>query len=86
MIMSTRLRVGNLATATTEETLYAWFAGNGRRVERIAVVTDRLNGGKKRFGYVRMSSPEEAVAAIAAVNGQEIDGNLISVRESRPRK
>jgi len=86
MFMATRLRVGNLSAATTEATLHALFAGNGRRVERIAVVTDRMHGEPKRFGFVQMSSPEEAGAAIAAVNGQELDGNLISVRESTPRK
>jgi RNA recognition motif-containing protein len=62
------------------------FAGNGRRVERIAVVTDHMSGEPKRFGFVQMTSPEEATAAIAAADGQEIDGNLVSVRASRPRK
>ncbi len=84
--MSKRLRVRNLSAATTEATLHALFAGNGRRVERISVVTDRITGQPKRFGFVRMASPEEAVAAMAAVNGQEIDGNLVSVSKAKPRK
>ena len=84
--MSTRLRVRNLSAATTEATLHALFASNGRRVERISVVTDRVTGQPKRFGFVRMASPEEAVAAMAAVNGKEIDGNLVSVSEAKPRK
>jgi len=84
--MSTRLRVKNLAAATTEETLHSLFAANSRRVERISVVTDRMTGQPKRFGFVQMASPEDAVAAIAAVDGREIDGNLVSVREAKPRK
>jgi len=84
--MSTRLRVRNLAPTTTEETLHALFAGNSRRVERISVVTDRMTGQPKRFGFVQMASPEDAVAAMADVNGREIDGNLVRVSEARPRK
>jgi RNA recognition motif-containing protein len=83
--MSTRLRVRNLSATTTEATLHALFASDGRRVERISVVTDRITGEPKRFGFVQMASPEDAVAAMAAVNGQEIDGNLVSVSEAKPR-
>jgi len=84
--MSTRLHVGNLATATTEETLRTLFANDGRRVEKVSVVTDRETGQPRGFGFIEMGSPEEAVAAIAAVNGQEVDGNRVSVAEAKPRK
>ena len=84
--MSTKLHVGNLSADTTEETVRTLFAGDGRNVEKVSVVTDRETGRSRGFCFVEMGSPEEAVAAIAAVNGQEVDGNRLSVSEARPRK
>lgn len=83
--MSTRLHVGNVSFDTTEDTLRTLFAGDGRRVEEISLVTDRITGQPRGFCFVQMGSPEEAVAAIAAVNGQEVDGRRLSVSESKPR-
>ena len=84
--MSTRLHVGNVSASTTEETLRTLFGSDGRRVEKVSVVTDRETGQPRGFCFVQMASPEEAVAAIAAVNGQEVDGNRLSVSEAKPRK
>jgi RNA recognition motif-containing protein len=84
--MSVRLHVGNLSAATTEETLRALFASDGRHVERIAVMTDRETGLPRGFCLVQLASPEEANAAIAAVNGREVDGKQLQVREARSRK
>jgi RNA recognition motif-containing protein len=83
--MSTRLHVGNLATETTEETLRTLFASDGRRVDEVSVVTDRATGRSRGFCFVQMGSSEDAVAAIAAVNGREVDGRRLSVSEARSR-
>jgi RNA recognition motif-containing protein len=84
--MSTRLHVGNLSASTTEQTLRTLFAGDGRHVETISLMTDRETGRSRGFCFVQMGSPEEAVAAVAATNGQEVDGNRLSVSEAKPRK
>ena len=73
--MSTKLYVGNLSAGTTQDTLRNLFADGGRHVERISNLNDRKTGERRGSCLVQMSSPEEAIAAIAAVNGQEVDGN-----------
>jgi len=83
--MSTKLHVGNLSADTTEEALRTLFASDGRKVEEVAVVTDRTTGRSKGFCFVTMGSPEEARAAIAAVNGREVDGRKLAVSEAKPR-
>jgi len=83
--MSTRLYVGNVAAETTEDALRELFATEGRKVETVSVVTDRETGRPRGFCFVQMSSPEEATAAIAAVNGREIDGHKLTVSVARVR-
>lgn len=83
--MSARLHVGNLSVDTTEETLRTLFASDGRRVEDVVVMTDRATGRPKGFCFVQMGSPEEALAAIAAVNGREVDGRQLKVSEAKSR-
>ena len=75
---------GNLAYATTDDGLKAAFAAYGE-VTSARVVTDRMNGRSKGFGFVEMPNAEEANAAIAALNGQELDGRPIRVNESQPK-
>ncbi len=75
---------GNLAYATTDEGLKAAFAAYGE-VTSARVVTDRMNNRSKGFGFVEMPNAEEANAAIAALNGQELDGRPIRVNESQPK-
>lgn len=75
---------GNLAYATTDEGLRAAFAAYGE-VTSARVVTDRMNNRSKGFGFVEMPNAEEANAAIAALNGQELDGRPIRVNESQPK-
>ena len=61
----TRLYVGNLSFGTTEDTLRQAFEQNGRKVVEVKIVTDRDTGRPRGFGFVEMSSPEEAQAAIS---------------------
>lgn len=81
--MSTKLYVGGLAWATTDDSLQAAFASVGTVVSA-KVITDKETGRSRGFGFVEMSSAEEATAAIAAWNGKELDGREISVSEARP--
>ena len=76
--------VGNLAYATTDEGLRAAFAAYGE-VTSARVVTDRINGRSKGFGFVEMPDRAQAQAAIDALNGQPLDGRPIRVNESQPK-
>ncbi len=76
--------VGNLAYATTDDGLRAAFAAYGE-VTSARVVADRMTGRSKGFGFVEMPNAEEANAAIAALNGTELDGRTIRANESQPK-
>ena len=75
---------GNLAYATTDDGLKAVFAAYGK-VTSARVVTDRMTGRSKGFGFVEMPNREEAQKAVDALNGQELDGRPIRVNESNPK-
>lgn len=83
--MAKKLFVGGLAWTTTDETLSSFFAKAGT-VTSANVVKDRYTGKSRGFGFVEMSSDEEADKAIAELNGQALDGRNISVNEARPRE
>lgn len=83
--MGTKLYVGNLSYDTTNETLQEVFTAHGKVVSA-EVIMDRMTGRAKGFGFVEMASPQEAQAAIAALNGQAIDGRTIVVNEARPKE
>ena len=76
--------VGNLAYATTDDGLKAAFAAYGE-VTSARVVTDRMTGRSKGFGFVEMPDNAQAQAAIDALNGQPLDGRPIRVNESQPK-
>ncbi|MEG1480176.1 MAG: RNA-binding protein [Kiritimatiellia bacterium] len=76
--------VGNLAYDTTEDGLRGAFSQYGE-VASARVVTDRMTGRSKGFGFVEMTSAEEGNAAIAALNGADLDGRAIRVNESQPK-
>ena len=76
--------VGNLAYATTDEGLSAAFTPFGE-VTAVRVVTDRMTGRSKGFGFVTMPDAAQAQAAIDALNGKELDGRALRVNESQPR-
>jgi cold-inducible RNA-binding protein len=84
-IMGTKLYVGNLPFSTSEQDLRALFETDGRHVTEITIVTDRMTGQPRGFGFVQMGSEEEAKAAIEALNGRELDGRSIQVNEARER-
>jgi RNA recognition motif-containing protein len=81
-----KLYVGNLSYRTTEDTLRAHFEGDGRKVERVTIITDRETGQPRGFAFVEMASPADAEAAIAALDGRELDGRTLRVSEARERQ
>jgi len=84
--MSTaRLYVGNLSYGTTKETLEKAFGEHGEIVA-VNIITDRQTGRPKGFAFVEMSTPEEAEAAKAALNGAELDGRAINVDNAREQE
>lgn len=82
--MATNIYVGNLNFDTTADTLRELFAQHGE-VTSVEVITDRYTGRSRGFGFVEMGSDEAANAAIAALNGQEVDGRTLKVDRARPR-
>jgi cold-inducible RNA-binding protein len=80
-----RLYVGNLSYGTDNEMLNKAFGEFGK-VEEAAVITDRDSGRSKGFGFVTMPSDEEGKAAMAALDGKDLDGRTIKVNEARPQE
>ena len=83
--MNTKLFVGNLSFNTTENDLQDTFAAHGTVVEA-NLMMDRATGRARGFGFVTMSTPEEAQAAINALNGQEMSGRALTVNVAKPRE
>jgi RNA recognition motif-containing protein len=83
--MSTKLYVGNLSFNVSNEDLQEYFSQAGT-VESAKVIEDRDTGRSRGFGFVEMSSSEEAMAAIEQFNGQDLDGRSLVVNEARPRE
>src|SRR5690348_9597230 len=83
--MSTKLFVGNLDFKVTENDLQDAFTAFGTVVEA-NLVTDRTTGRPRGFGFVTMSSPEEAQKAIEGMNGKDLGGRALNVNLARPRE
>lgn len=83
--MGKKLYVGNLPYSFTEGTLNDLFAQVGA-VESCRLITDRDSGRSKGFGFVEMSSEEEAEKAISELNGKEVEGRALTVNEARPQE
>ena len=79
-----RIYVGNLSYNLGDDELRREFSAFGT-VESVSVMTDRFSGRPRGFGFVVMSSNEEAEAAIAALNGKMLDYRAVVVNEARPR-
>lgn len=83
--MATKLFVGSLPYSTTDDDLADAFAVAGTVVSA-KVIMDRETGRSKGFGFVEMSSEEEAKAAVDQLNGKELGGRSIVVNEARPQE
>ena len=82
--MATKLFVGGLPYAVTDDQLREIFSAAGT-VESAKVIVDRETNRSKGFGFVEMSTDEEAKAAIEQLNNKEVDGRALTVNEARPQ-
>ena len=83
--MGKKLYVGDLGYEIRNSDLEQLFAAHGT-VRSAEVITDRTTGQSKGFGFVEMSSEQEAKAAIAALNGKDMGGRAVTVNEARPKE
>jgi len=81
--MSKKLYVGGLPYSTNEEAIKEYFSQAGA-VETATIITDRMSGRSKGFGFVEMSTEEEAQKAVEMFNGKEFEGRNLTVNEARP--
>ena len=83
--MTMKLYVGNLAFETSSNDLQTLFAKAGT-VESVSLIEDRETGRSRGFGFVEMSTKEEAAAAVQQFNGTELGGRMLKVNEAKPRE
>lgn len=83
--MEAKLYVGNLPYSTVDADLENLFSQAGT-VKSAQVIKDRVSGRSKGFGFVEMSTPEEAQSAIGKFNGQDFNGRALTVNLARPRE
>src|SRR2546428_1005000 len=83
--MSTKLFIGNLSFETTDNDLQDAFAAHGNVVE-VNIVVDRFSNKPRGFGFVTMSTPEEAQKAIEGMNGATLKGRNLTVNQARPKE
>lgn len=83
--MGNKLYVGNLPFSTTDDAVKQLFEQHGT-VASVKLIIDKISGRSKGFGFVEMSSDEEAAAAIEKLNGQEFEGRTLKVAEAHPKQ
>lgn len=83
--MEKKIYVGNISFRATEDNIRELFSQIGE-VESVKIITDALTGRPKGFGFVEMSSEEDAKKAISALNGKTFMERTLSVSEARPRQ
>ena len=76
--------VGNLSREVTKDDLLEAFEEFGQ-VESVKIITDRVSGESRGFGFVEMPAEAEAQSAINGLNGKELKGETLNVSEARPR-
>ena len=84
-MISNKLYVGGLPYSVAEDQLQALFSEHGT-VESAKVISDRMTGRSRGFGFVEMSSQEEAQEAIDKLNGTALEGRTLTVNEAKPRE
>jgi RNA recognition motif-containing protein len=81
--MGSKLYVGGLPYSITEGRLQELFSGHGT-VESAKIISDKMTGQSRGFGFVEMSSGSEAQGAISALNGTQFEGRTLTVNEAKP--
>ncbi len=84
--MGSRLYIGNLSFDTTEDSLNAALSEGGRTVKDLHIVTDRETGRPRGFAFAEFANEAEAQAAIADLDGKDLDGRNLTVNEARERQ
>jgi len=84
--MGTRLYVGNLPFDVDEAQLRTLFAGEGRAVTEVKMITDRDTGRPRGFAFVEMGSQADATTAVRQLNGTQMGGRSLTVNEARERE
>ena len=82
--MNKNIYVGNLSFSITDQQLLDAFSAHGT-VDSARVITDKYSGASRGFGFVEMSTQQEAEKAIEALNGTEMDGRTLTVNIAKPR-
>ncbi|TFG59511.1 MAG: RNA-binding protein [Nitrospirales bacterium] len=82
--MGSKLYVGGLPYSATQDELTNLFSAHGT-VQSASLISDKFTGQSRGFGFVEMSSQEEATAAIEALNSTEFSGRTLTVNEARPQ-
>ena len=83
--MGSKLYVGGLPYATGDDQLSELFSPHGS-ITSARVITDKYTGQSRGFGFVEMSTDEEAKAAIDALNGTQVEGRTLTVNEAKPQE
>ncbi len=81
--MNKKLYVGGINYDSSEDALKEYFSQAGA-VESATIISDKMTGRSRGFGFVEMSTPEDAQKAIEMFNGQEFEGRKLTVNEARP--
>ena len=82
--MNKNIYVGGLPYSVTDQELQEKFSAHGT-VESAKVITDKYTGSSRGFGFVEMSTQQEAEKAIEALNGTELGGRTLTVNMAKPR-
>jgi RNA recognition motif-containing protein len=82
---NSKVYVGNLSFDSTESGIRTAFGAHGP-VSEVYIATDQMSGRPRGFAFVTMGSAEGAKAAIAALNGSQLDGRALTVNEARPKQ
>ena len=82
--MANRLYVGNLSFSSNDQSLRDAFSAHGEVVD-VHVVSDRMTGQSRGFGFVTMGSHEQAQVAMSAMSGADLDGRTLKVNEAEER-
>jgi RNA recognition motif-containing protein len=80
-----KLYVGNLSFDTTENDLQDLFEQLGQ-VGEVSLMMDRMTGRSRGFAFVTMNDNAQATAAVAALNGKDLNGRTLNINEARPRE
>jgi RNA recognition motif-containing protein len=84
--MGQRLFVGNLPRSVTDSVLSEFVVSAGFQVVSATVIRDRMTGESRGFGFVELAEEEDMQRAIQGLNGQSLEGRLLTVNEARPQR